>query len=165
MSTKDVSAVGAAPSMISVGTQYVEPPAPSLATSNTTTSSSSQPLRHIDANVIRISVSSKEGSTSVPSSSNGDPRERSLLGKENLVILAQQVTAATFKFPPPREIHNRGRRGGLVAAGAGGGVESVGGGAGSTPFGGGGGSEELILTVQNATRRSTPQQVESSSTS
>ena len=62
-------------------------PAPSLATTGSnTTSSSSQPLRdrHVNPNVVRISLSSREDS-SIPSSA-GDPREKTLLtvaGKEN----------------------------------------------------------------------------------
>ena len=101
-SLTDLSTLGHVPpsTKASIGTQYQPPPppshqpqplppapAPSLATTGSnTTSSSSQPLRdrHVNANVVRISVSSREDS-SIPSSA-GDPREKTLLtvaGKEN----------------------------------------------------------------------------------
>ena len=95
-SLTDLSTLGHVPPSTknSIGTQYQPPPsqppapAPSLATtgSNTTSSSSQLPLRdrHVNANVVRISVSSREDS-SIPSSA-GDPREKTLLavaGKEN----------------------------------------------------------------------------------
>ena len=53
----------------------------------------------------------------------------------------------------PREIHNRARRGGLVV------------GAEGLPDIVGHHGEELVLTVQNVGRRSTPLEVETSTTS
>ncbi len=97
---------GAVKKTMTTGTQCdIAPPVPSLASTNET-SSSSQPLRHVDANVIQISQSS----SSVPSSCS-DPKERALSGgggKENHHQPPRQ------RVPPPREFHNRERRGALV---------------------------------------------------
>ncbi len=123
-SMSDLSvAVISPPAMVSIATQYDPPTGISSSNSSSTNQQHHLPLRHLEPNVIRISVPSEDTSSSLErdfqSSTHKLLRLASSIGasgsggKENNANSSVATTSTTLLSlrPPHLELHNRDRRG------------------------------------------------------